>query len=129
MTCIIKRAATYSTFTEPGLAKMPQRNDDPVDEYTQESNSTGTNASSCTVAVSSAATWDHQQTTTMEVPAGGEGRRRGLRVASSSASSHHQVLPKPWWESQLAEEIHSTLQERERMLAAIKFESPQLNIR
>ena len=99
---------------------MPQRNDDPVDEYTEEnsSNSTGTNDSNCTVAVSSAATW---------IPAEEE-RRRGQRVASS-ASSHHQALPQPWWESQLAKEIHSTLQERERMLATIKFESPQLNIR
>jgi len=37
--------------------------------------------------------------------------------------------PEAWWEGQLAESIHKTLQERERMLDTIKLASPQLNKR
>lgn len=35
----------------------------------------------------------------------------------------------PWWESELASDIHQTLRQREKELAPIQFQSPQLKQR
>ncbi len=39
------------------------------------------------------------------------------------------LLPRPWWESLLAESIHQTLRKRESMIDTIKLASPQLKER
>ena len=126
MTCVIKRTAPFSSFAEHQLAKMPQNLDISCKEYTQANRTSAAN-SGCKAVVSSAMTWDKQKTSV--VVSEGEEDSRGGRIASLSENKYQLLPPQPWWESQLAEEIHSTLQSRERMLAPIKFESPQLNIR
>ncbi len=104
---------------------MPQRSPDSANEYSQDNA-----GSTCrSITVPSAATWDKQQTTVLVRSLGEEEDKRGDRIASAFESSHHLVKPQPWWESQLAKDIHSNLQGREKMLSTVKFESPQLNIR
>lgn len=64
------------------------------------------------------------------------GRGNGRLPLSCSAPQQQSLsppspsrLPTAWWDGQLAEGIHKTLQEREKLLDTVKLASPQLQNR
>ena len=63
------------------------------------------------------------------------GKCNGLLPRSCSAPQQSLSPPSPprlptaWWDGQLAEGIHRTLQEREKLLDTVKLASPQLHNR
>lgn len=63
------------------------------------------------------------------VPAASESVGRCNGCSSTMHQAGRLGLPEAWWEGQLAESIHRTLQHREKLLDTVKLASPQLHKR
>ena len=50
-------------------------------------------------------------------------------IVDLTEDQDNSTVQPPWWESELANDIHQTLREREKKLAPIQFQSPQLKQR
>lgn len=144
MTCVVEYSAPYSSFTESQLVSMPAGTSPTGPELPQACSEymltndceTGVNLCDplcnplCETVASSAVPWDKQQASEPSEHASEYEYSKASHAESLSESSRNlQILTRPWWEGQLAEGIHTTLKNREGMLAMIKLASPQLKKR
>lgn len=129
MTCAVE----YNAFSESQLISMPAGTSPTSSQLPHACNEHILAKEGvvivCETAASSAVTWDEQQAAEPSEEAAEYGEYSRASYAESDSNRYLQTMPKPWWESQLAEGIHNTLKSREGMLATIQLSSPQLSKR